>query len=159
MGDLKSYEWYKSHGICVCCKKEDVAIGYVKCPECILKANEEYHALSFEAKRERVHRNIIREKKIHEKGLCSKCGKPVCERSKWFCEEHRLARNRQVREYRNANKIHKSINEIQLMQQTKLLAMREGYRRYQLTERAKVNNAQYKKIGQDSLLRAFAKQG
>ncbi len=40
MNDNKSrYKWLKEHGICVQCGQRDAFHGYVRCPECIEKAN------------------------------------------------------------------------------------------------------------------------
>ena len=152
------YQWYKTIGKCVTCRKKDVAIGYAQCADCIYKQNQRFHKLSAEKRQELTRRNTAYQKGRHEKGICIKCAKPVCERSKWFCEEHRIAHNKWCREYKRKNRVYRTDAEKEAIKQAKLIAMREGYRRYQETQLAKRNNKNFEVIGRNSLRKAFAKQ-
>lgn len=57
-----SYEWYKAHGICVKCHKEDALPGKVYCAVCTAMTAE---------------RNRARLKRCEEQGLCKRCGRPL----------------------------------------------------------------------------------
>ena len=35
---ITRYQWLKMHGICVACGQKDAFPGYVRCPECLEKA-------------------------------------------------------------------------------------------------------------------------
>ena len=85
---MTDYEWYKSIGICVQCKKENAAPNRVRCEVC-LEQN-----LSTQEKRRRVGTYKISDRRLYNKnfrekrkaeGLCIDCGKPICSNSKCYC--------------------------------------------------------------------------
>ena len=83
-------EWYKSHGICVSCGQENVAVsGETLCLQCKFKyreSNAQYykiHKETLNAKRKERYKKIYAERK--EKGLCPKCGKRNPEPGKSRC--------------------------------------------------------------------------
>lgn len=93
------YEWYKSKGICVQCGQKDAFPGYVKCPECIEKA-EEASRKCWANKEKRIRynkrgrerkRELISERK--EKGLCPRCGKPIRNGTYIYCNRCRERKN------------------------------------------------------------------
>lgn len=99
--ELTRYQWLKMHGICVACGQKDAFPGYVRCPECIEKAEEASRKCwADDEKRIRYnkhgaerHKELIQERKAN--GLCPRCGKVVkgkyvyCDRCR---EKHNASR-------------------------------------------------------------------
>ena len=77
------YAWRKRMGLCVQCGKEKSFPGYVRCPECIEKTEEssrrcwanEEKRIRYNKRGAERHKELRLERK--EKGLCTKCGKPI----------------------------------------------------------------------------------
>lgn len=98
------YHWYKDHGICVCCGKQDAIPGRTMCDDCLeLKRAENKKRRespkvqdAMQAYRKRHWQERI------EKGLCPKCGKPLYEGRK-LCYECVLKNRRRVKQYRDNN--------------------------------------------------------
>lgn len=44
------------------------------------------------------------QKRMREQGRCVICGKPVCERSKYLCDKHRIQKNKHSKKYRDQRK-------------------------------------------------------
>lgn len=93
------YQWLKSRGICPNCAMNKPEKGYVHCLECRIKLRGKQTEKSYRKQKKKMQRR-------HEKGKCVQCGKPVCERSSWFCEKHYLRRLELQRAYRKGLKAH-----------------------------------------------------
>lgn len=87
------YDWYKSHGICPRCRKEDAAKGHVYCLNCLdeqallqmeLRAN-----LSDEKKADILKKqnesNKKRYARLKAEGICPNCGKRKARIGMVFC--------------------------------------------------------------------------
>ena len=89
------YNWYKSRGICVQCRRYDAAPGRVRCDVCL-----EYNAEAAMKRRSKMqsvsqaerHRKLREKRK--EQGLCIWCGKPKSSYSSVFCVECRIKNQR-----------------------------------------------------------------
>lgn len=95
----EEYEYPKSIGICVQCRKNKAFIGHVNCPECIEKDNER-HALRRERmadadKEKRKEYMKERTRKHQEQGLCIRCSRPA--KYGAFCYYHKIESIRQSR--------------------------------------------------------------
>ena len=90
MYDRKEYEWYKTHGICVRCRKAKARSGRTTCAACAAQNTERtlryFNELTAEKRKEYslvwVHKNDIVTEKQRERrdaryaaGLCVICGK------------------------------------------------------------------------------------
>ncbi len=73
------YAWYKAHGICVTCGREDAMLGRVRCFDCLEKGRErckryleigDHKALK---KQDNARRAAVRK----EKGQCIACARPA----------------------------------------------------------------------------------
>lgn len=96
------YDWRKRMGFCVQCGKVKAFPGYVRCPECIEKAEEasrrcwanEENKIKYNRRGAERRRELILERK--EKGLCPRCGKPMENETHIYCarcrEKHNAAR-------------------------------------------------------------------
>ena len=83
MPDKETYQWYKEHGICTSCRKEDAVPGQTRCWRC--RANRRdadrirYHQRKAEGIRKFNPANIEamkrRREERHAQGLCVECGK------------------------------------------------------------------------------------
>lgn len=80
---ITRYQWLKMHGICVACGQKDAFTGYVRCPECLEKAEmASLKCWADDEKRTRYNKHSAeRRKKLRQerkvKGLCPGCGKAV----------------------------------------------------------------------------------
>lgn len=98
------YHWYKDHGICVCCGKQDAIPGRTMCDDCLeLKRAENKKRRespkvqdAMQAYRKRHWQERI------EQGLCPKCGKPLYEGRK-LCYECVLKNRRKAKQHRDDN--------------------------------------------------------
>lgn len=153
------YQYYKEHRICVHCRKNDAFAGYVLCPACIEKDHMRYHSFSEERKKEISRKGNEYNKQRKLKGLCIRCGKPVCERSKQYCNEHRLKHNAYKQEYRRKHKVYKTEEELAVIKAEKVRKLREGFRKWQETEQGKTNNANFKQRVLDEFKVTFKKRG
>lgn len=144
MDRKQDYQYYKEHNICVWCRQENAFFNHVLCPKCIERQNAYWHTYTDERKKELSKRSNDWKRQNKLKGLCKCCGKPVSRTSKTFCEEHRLKYNEYKREYRRKRKIYKTDEERAVIHAEHMRKLREGYRRYQETEKAKINNAMFK---------------
>lgn len=90
----ESYYWYKSHGICVKCKRNDASPNRIMCDEC----REKWNAIRREKikdpeyKKWKKQYNKEHKEKMLENGLCPICGKPLHQGHKtcyecWFKTE------------------------------------------------------------------------
>ena len=98
MGDR--YQWLKEHGICVQCGSKDAFGKYVRCAECLEKAenksrelwNDDAKRIRYNASGNRRKRELRAERK--EKHLCMTCGKKLPQKQKeTTCERCRNKRN------------------------------------------------------------------
>ena len=73
----ESYYWYKSHGICVKCKKNNASPNRIMCDEC----REKWNAIRREKSKNPEYKNWKKQynkehkEKMLENGLCPMCGK------------------------------------------------------------------------------------
>ena len=93
------YDWRKRMGLCVQCGKERHFPGYVRCPECIEKAeaasrkcwgNEE-NKTRYNERGKKRKKELRHERK--EKGLCPGCGKQVKDKTYVYCARCRERKN------------------------------------------------------------------
>lgn len=98
-------QWRKEHHICVTCGKQDAAIGFVQCGECIERKINEYYA-----NKERHNATCTaRKKRLQEAGLCVTCGKPRSEKSKVYCDKHLEKRRVYDKKRHRSKKVYMSI--------------------------------------------------
>lgn len=96
----ESYYWYKSHGICVKCKKNDASPNRIMCDEC----REKWNAIRREKikdpeyKKWKKQYNKKHKEKMLENGLCPMCGKPLYQGHK-TCYEHWLKNRKRWKRY------------------------------------------------------------
>lgn len=102
---VETYQWRKAHKICVNCGRQDAAIGFVQCGECIEKKNNKYHANAEKSKA----CVVARMKRLQEAGLCITCGNKRSERSKRYCDKCLEKRRLWTRNYRKKNKVYMSL--------------------------------------------------
>ena len=97
-------DFYRSHGICVCCHKQPASPGHVLCEDCLEK-NREYvrKKKSAETQEERekrlVHERKVRKALIARKkaeGRCIGCGKKAL-KGQQFCLECLIKKRRWAR--------------------------------------------------------------
>ena len=101
----EDYLWYKEHGICVTCKREDAAPGHTRCLNCLSimteKQNERNSKMSEEARLEYNRKARESQRKLREyrraNNLCYRCGKPVYKHYA-VCYEHYIMQKRKSRE-------------------------------------------------------------
>lgn len=98
------YHWYKEHGICTCCGKQDAIPGRTMCDDCLgLKRAENKER----RKSPKVQDAMQAYRKRHwqerlEQGLCPRCGKPLYAGHK-LCYECVLKNRRRGQQYRDDN--------------------------------------------------------
>lgn len=90
----ETYQWYKDHGICVKCKREDAEYGRTKCSECLEKEAEKVRAKRLANPKSQKEYTKIRRERLKESGLCVWCGKPLSKYSKCFCVDCRVKNQR-----------------------------------------------------------------
>lgn len=85
---MNYYDWYKSHGICPRCRKEDAAKGHVYCLNCLdresvstmlYRASHDTHDRNKAECRERYYR-------AKEKGFCVRCKQRKAREGKTTCQ-------------------------------------------------------------------------
>lgn len=79
--ELNDYFFYKSIGICPKCKKNQLAIGFSACPECLEKGTM-YRSNLSEDKLKEMYKNQAeynrnKAKERRSMGLCRRCNKPA----------------------------------------------------------------------------------
>lgn len=96
----ESYYWYKSHGICVKCKKNNASPNRIMCDEC----REKWNAIRRERNKNPEYKNWKKQynkehkEKMLENGLCPMCGKPLYQGHK-TCYEHWLKNRKRWKRY------------------------------------------------------------
>lgn len=98
-------QWRKEHHICVSCGKQDAAIGFMQCGECIEKQSNKYYA----NKERHIAAVVARRKKLQEAGLCITCGKKRSEKSKRFCDSCLKKKRAFERKYYRRHKVYMSV--------------------------------------------------
>lgn len=98
-------QWRKEHHICVYCGKQDAAIGFVQCGECIEKKSNTYYA----NKERHISAVAARKKRLQEAGLCVSCGKKRSEKSKRFCDSCLEKKRAYERKHYRRNKVYMSV--------------------------------------------------
>lgn len=99
-------QWRKEHHICVTCGKQDAAIGFVQCGECIERKINAYYA-----NKERRNATVAaRQKRLKEAGLCVTCGKPRSGKSKIHCDKCLEKRRIYDRKRHREKKVYMSID-------------------------------------------------
>lgn len=96
MADRNFYAWYRAHGVCVRCRKEDAAPGHSMCPECMAKQREA--GRRFQAAHPGYNRRKMAERRERlPAGICICCcgapakpGNKLCEK----CLEYNREYNR-----------------------------------------------------------------
>lgn len=73
------YMWYKAHGICVTCGREDAMIGHVRCFDCPEKERKRYRRYleSGDYKASKKQANARRAAVRKENGQCIACARPA----------------------------------------------------------------------------------
>ena len=88
----EEYEFLKSIGICVQCRKNKAFDGHVNCPECIEKDNARSakmrEKMTDADKEKRNEYQRLRTQKHKEQGLCIKCSRPA--KYGAFCYYHKI---------------------------------------------------------------------
>lgn len=108
MFDRESYAYYKAHGICVKCRREDAVKGKVLCRACAERhsaySKQRYAALSEEEKNEYRRKSVENRKllvaRLKEHGICVQCGKSKARRGFVTCK----ACAEKMREYKKRMK-------------------------------------------------------
>ena len=156
-GNLATYYWYREHKICVQCGHKDAFHKSVLCEDCLYLMNERYHRQP-EEERKRKNRilHLHRLAKV-AKGICYSCNSPLSDQSKRYCEKHRLAHARRNRG--KHKRVERTPEERAAIDAEHMRKLREGYKEYQKTERAKINNAKFAKLGKKINNMIFAKSG
>ena len=96
----ESYYWYKSHGICVKCKKNNASPNRIMCDEC----REKWNSVRREKNKDPEYKNWKKQynkahkEKMLENGLCPMCGKPLYQGHK-PCYEHWLKNRKRWKRY------------------------------------------------------------
>ena len=108
MPDAETYAWYKSHGICPNCQREDAYGGKVLCLECQGKMTESavkyYQNLpepKLKAKKQResdYHKRTREARKAQ--GICVACGKYPARQNRTLCKMCAHKQNLYQAEYR-----------------------------------------------------------
>ena len=98
MSELR--EWYKAHGICVCCGQENVAVsGETLCLQCKFKYRESNRRYYANHKNELKHKVKDQKKQLYkerkEQGICVTCGKHEAQTGKVRCGKC-LAKDRRM---------------------------------------------------------------
>lgn len=103
------YQWLKEHGICVQCGQGDAFPGYVRCPECIEKANIASARCRDDKDKRMKYNKHCREKSRRLYGerknnhMCTICGKKLPEDYKYctciLCRKKRSEKRRTGRDY------------------------------------------------------------
>lgn len=87
---MKDYQWYKSNGICVRCRKKAAEPGRVMCTACSevarLETRERLHNSTPEQKANRStsHKNWYEYRKAQH--ICTRCGKLPPVENRTLCE-------------------------------------------------------------------------
>ena len=86
---MSEYQWYKQHGICVDCNRENALPGITYC-RCCKARRIEYNRTEWERHKERlIPINRERNKSLYwqrkEAGLCTRCGKNQPDTGKAKC--------------------------------------------------------------------------
>lgn len=93
MSSAEMYRWYKAHGICVACGREDAMIGHVRCFDCLEKEKDHsrryYQSVEHKEKKKRSNIRRIEERK--NKGQCIECNRMAVQ-GKIRCQFH-LSKN------------------------------------------------------------------
>lgn len=90
---MTDYEWYKSIGICVQCRKEKAAPHHVRCEVCLeqnLSTQESRRRVGTYRRADRRSYNKTLRERRKAAGLCIDCGRPICSSSKCYCVECRI---------------------------------------------------------------------
>ena len=99
------YHWYKEHGICVNCAKQNAAPGRIMCDECAELNREKQRQRKknnpSNADARRAYNRRHRKERL-EQGLCPDCGKPLYNGLK-SCYECHLKDIRYSQERRREN--------------------------------------------------------
>lgn len=89
MPSTEMYRWYKAHGICVTCGREDAMIGHVRCFDCLEKERDysRQYCQSDEHKAKKKQSDIRRTGERKSKGQCIVCGRMAVQ-GKIRCQLH-----------------------------------------------------------------------
>ena len=102
MCNIKDYEFYKSHHICVRCGQEIAEENHTLCLVCMIKSREEARAYHKKHKEEKREQNRIRSRNRYHKlkglGVCTSCGKRQVKNNKVLCEHCRIKANYKQRQ-------------------------------------------------------------
>lgn len=102
-----SWYWYKEHGICPCCRKENSAPGRTRCYKCIDILREGSHKNRKKPTREQLddkkEKSKIAYQKLKENGICVNCRKRKALKGQVLCNECRMRRNKKSAEIRHKN--------------------------------------------------------
>lgn len=132
----KDRQWCKERGICTRCKKQEAFNGHSLCADCMYYYAEYYHKRMSDTEfRKRVNETSrrYRQKKNAEKkakGLCRACGKPVCERSKVYCDRHRIAYNAYRLQRYYETHVYKTEEEMKIIKAEAARRIKEGHARW-----------------------------
>lgn len=91
------YDFYKQHGICVACGREEAPKGKTRCLLCRSKDAEKSSNYNRSKRDKEAYNQYMREyrQKRKENGLCQQCGRPTINGHS-FCTEHTAVRNARV---------------------------------------------------------------
>ena len=95
--ERERYAWYKSHGICVKCKKEDAEPPYTMCLVCRGDEAERNRAYNMTHLKQQSEYNRARREKKKKEGICVICGREPASGGRTFCEEGRKKKNLEQR--------------------------------------------------------------
>lgn len=138
VGEVMAYkdkQWCKERGICTRCKKQEAFNGRALCADCAYYYSEYYHTVRKVKSNEQLLENAKKYQKkkrdeMRTKGLCIKCGKPVCERSKVYCDYHRLLSNKQALERYYRTHVYKTEEEMKVIKAEAAKRVKEGWARW-----------------------------
>lgn len=154
---MEAYYWYKEHKICVQCGHKEAFHKSVLCEDCLYLMNERYHQQPAEVRKQKNRILHLRRMEKVAKGICYACTNPLSEKSKRYCEKHRIAHARRNRG--KHKRVERTPEERAAIDAEHMRKLQEGYREYQKTERAKINNAKFAERYKLGNKRIFCKSG
>lgn len=148
-------QWRKEHHICVTCGKQDAAIGFVQCGECIERKANAYYA-----NKKRHNATVVaRQKKLQEAGLCVTCGKPRSGRSQIHCDNCLEKRRVYDRKRHRAKKVYMSIEREAEVRKLREEGLKKGTDASMKSPKAQEHRKAYKERQAKRIKALFIKRG